>query len=163
LSHFWFSLLFLLPLFLGVLGYVGLAKVRVLGPDDGEWSWFLLVRFLSLPFAISGVICYSCLWLELVLPVILLASVSRPGILDLSRVSVVRVLSAGKRSSFRGGVQISGVQTCLLAEDECLKQGLSQKMCCFCSLHAHLHRLVSEGHRTQDDSLTCSGSQRPPG
>ena len=112
---------------------------------------------------ISGVSCCSCLWLELVLPVILLASVSRPGILDLSRVSVVRVLSAGKRSSFREGVQISGVQTCLLAEDECLKQGLSQKMCCFCSLHAHLHRLVSEGHRTQDGSLTCSGGQSPPG
>jgi hypothetical protein len=24
----------------------------VLGSDDGEWSWFLLVRFLCLPFAI---------------------------------------------------------------------------------------------------------------
>jgi hypothetical protein len=30
----------------------GLAEVGVLGSDDGEWSWFLLVRFLSLPFAI---------------------------------------------------------------------------------------------------------------
>jgi hypothetical protein len=27
-------------------------EVGVLGPDDGELSWFLLVRFLSLPFAI---------------------------------------------------------------------------------------------------------------
>jgi hypothetical protein len=26
--------------------------VGVLGSDDGEWSWFLLVRFLRLPFAI---------------------------------------------------------------------------------------------------------------
>jgi hypothetical protein len=75
---------------------------------------------------------------------------------------VVRVLSAGKLSSCREGAQISGIQTCLLAEDEGLKQGLSQKMCCFCSLHAHLHRLVSEGHRTQDDSITCSGDQSPP-
>jgi hypothetical protein len=24
----------------------------VLGSDDAEWSWFLLVRFLRLPFAI---------------------------------------------------------------------------------------------------------------
>jgi hypothetical protein len=35
-----------------VLGYPGLAEVEVLGSDDCEWSWFLLVRFLSLPFAI---------------------------------------------------------------------------------------------------------------
>ena len=34
--------------FSGVLGYPGLAKVGVLGSDDGEWSWFLLVRFLFL-------------------------------------------------------------------------------------------------------------------
>jgi hypothetical protein len=33
---------------------------------------------------ISGVICYSCLWLEIVPPVILLASVSRPGSLAVS-------------------------------------------------------------------------------
>jgi hypothetical protein len=26
--------------------------VGVLGSDDGEWSWFFLVRFLHLPFAI---------------------------------------------------------------------------------------------------------------
>jgi hypothetical protein len=38
--------------FSGVLGYSGLANVGVLGSDDGEWSWFLLVRFLHLPFAI---------------------------------------------------------------------------------------------------------------
>jgi hypothetical protein len=38
--------------FLGVLGCPGLGKVGVLGSDDGECSWFLLVRFLCLPFAI---------------------------------------------------------------------------------------------------------------
>ena len=38
--------------FLGVLGYTGLAEVGVLVSDDGEWSWFLLVRFLRLPFDI---------------------------------------------------------------------------------------------------------------
>jgi hypothetical protein len=36
-------------------------------------------------------------------------------------------------------------------------------MCCLCSLHAHLHRLVSEGQGTQDGSLACSGGQSPPG
>jgi hypothetical protein len=38
--------------FLGVLEYPGLAEVGVLGSDDGEWSWFLLVKFLCLPFTI---------------------------------------------------------------------------------------------------------------
>ena len=38
--------------FLGVLGCPGLAELGVLRSDDGEWSWFLLVRFLRLPFAI---------------------------------------------------------------------------------------------------------------
>jgi hypothetical protein len=38
--------------FLGVLGYLGLAEMGVLGSDDGDWSWFLLVRILHLPFAI---------------------------------------------------------------------------------------------------------------
>jgi hypothetical protein len=37
--------------FSGVLWYPGLSEVEVLGSDDGEWSWFLLVRFLHLPFA----------------------------------------------------------------------------------------------------------------
>ena len=41
---------------------------------------------------------------------------------------MVRALSAGKLSSYREGAQISGVRTCLLAEDEGLKQGLSQKL-----------------------------------
>jgi hypothetical protein len=76
---------------------------------------------------------------------------------------MVRAHSAGKVSSCREGAQISGVQTCLLAEDEGLKQGLSQKMCCLCCLHAHLHRLVSKGHGTQDGSLTYCGDQSPPG
>jgi hypothetical protein len=44
-----------------------------------------------------------------------------------------------------------------------LKQGMSQKICCLCSPHAHLHRLFSKGHGTQDGSLTCSGGQSPPG
>jgi hypothetical protein len=38
-----------------VLGYLGPAEVGVLTSDDGELSWFLLVRFLHLPLTI----CYS--------------------------------------------------------------------------------------------------------
>jgi hypothetical protein len=76
---------------------------------------------------------------------------------------VVRVLSSGKLSSCREGTQKSGVQTCLLAEDEGPNQGLSQKMVCLCSLCAHLHRLVSEGPKTQDSLLTCSEVQSLPG
>jgi hypothetical protein len=37
------------PCFKGMLGYPGLTVVGVLGCDDAEWSWFLLVSFLSLP------------------------------------------------------------------------------------------------------------------
>jgi hypothetical protein len=46
----------------------------------------------------------------------MLASISIPGRLALSLVSVVRVLSAGKLSSCREVAQISDVLTCLLAE-----------------------------------------------
>jgi hypothetical protein len=51
-----------------------------------------------------------------------------------------------------------------------LKLGLSQKLCCFClsqklcsfySPHSHLCRLVSEGSRIQDCSLTCSNRALP--
>jgi hypothetical protein len=65
---------------------------------------------------ISGASCFSCLWLELVPQMTLLASISRLGRLALSLVSVVRVFSAGKLSSCMEGAQISGVRTCLRAE-----------------------------------------------
>jgi hypothetical protein len=38
--------------FSGVLGYPGLSVVGILSSDDAQSSWFLLVRFLHLPFAI---------------------------------------------------------------------------------------------------------------
>ena len=65
------------------------------------WCQMILVSVSKIPsFAflhvvLSGVSCYSCLWLEIVPPVILLASVSTPGSPTLSGVSVVRALSAG--------------------------------------------------------------------
>ena len=55
--------------------------------------------------------------------------------------------------------------TCLLAEDEGPKQGLSlklcqfclsQKLCSFCSPHSHLSRLVSERFRSRDGCPRCS-------
>jgi hypothetical protein len=88
---------------------------------------------------------------------ILLASFSWPGRLALSWVSVVRTFSAGKLSSCREGGQISGVRTCLLAEDEVLKQVLSQNLCSFCSPHSHLGQVVSAGSGNQDGSPTCCG------
>ena len=75
-----------------------------------------ILKFALHHLVISESSCYSCLLLELVPRVIILASISRPGRLDLSLVSVVRVFSAGKLSCCREGVQISGVRTCLLAE-----------------------------------------------
>ena len=70
---------------------------------------------------------------------------------------MVRTLSAGKLFSYREGAQISGIWTYFLAEDEGLKQGLSQKLCSFCSRPSHLHSLVSERSRTRDGSPRCSG------
>jgi hypothetical protein len=35
-----------------VLGCPGVGQMGMLGSDDGEWPWFLLVRFLCLSFAI---------------------------------------------------------------------------------------------------------------
>jgi hypothetical protein len=94
---------------------------------------------------------------------------------------VVRVISAGKYSSCRDGAQISCIWTCCLAEDEGVKQGLSQKLCCFylsqklccfclsqklcsfCSSHSHLHNLVSERFRIRDGSPSCSCKALPGG
>ena len=69
---------------------------------------------------------------------------------------MIRILSAGMLSSCREGAQIAGFWTCLLAEDEGSKQGLSQKLCSFCSRHSPLHSLVSERSRTRDGSPRCS-------
>jgi hypothetical protein len=74
---------------------------------------------------------------------------------------VVRSLSAGKLSSCREGGQISGIQTCLLAEDEGPKQCLSKNLCSFCRLHSHLCRLVLSGSGNQDGFPRCCGKALP--
>jgi hypothetical protein len=89
--------------------------------------------------------------------VILLSFISTPGRLALKGVSVVRALSAHKLSSCSEGGQISGIWTCLLAEDEGLKQGLSQNLCSFCSPHSHLCRIVLEESGNQDGSPRFCG------
>jgi hypothetical protein len=97
---------------------------------------------------ISGVSCYSCLWLELVPQVIMLATISRPGRLALSWVSVVRVLSAGKLSSCRKGAQISGVRT-----------WETSSLLSFCSLSTLSRQaILLQGRRTD---IWCSNL--PPG
>jgi hypothetical protein len=130
------------------------------------WWWVVLVSvkkrkiltFAICHLVISGVSWYSWLWLELVLLVILLASISRPGTLDLSLVSVVRALSAGDLSSCREGAQISGVCRRWRPETGSVPETVS-----FCSPHSHLHRLVSEGSKNQGGSLRCSGKALPGG
>jgi hypothetical protein len=99
-----------------------------------------ILMFAFHHLVISGVRFSSCLWLELVPPVILLASVSSPesqwsehsaGKLSSCRgcaqksgaqihllIPGVRALPGGQLSSDREGVQGSGSLLCLLAEDE---------------------------------------------
>jgi hypothetical protein len=69
-----------------MLGCPGLGEVGVLRSDDGEWSWSVskILTFAFHHLVISAVSCYSCLWLEIVPLMILLASISRPGRLALS-------------------------------------------------------------------------------
>jgi hypothetical protein len=51
---------------------------------------------------------------------------------------------------------MSEAQIYFLAEDEGLKQGLSQKLCCFCILQALLSRLVSKAPGIQGGFITFS-------
>ena len=98
---------------------------------------------------ISGISCYSWLWLELVTPMILIASISRPGRYLLSFQWPLFSLQA---SSLLSGK----LHRYLLAEDEGLKPGLSQNLC-----HFHLSQkwLASVVH-----TLTCTDqSLRDPG
>lgn len=77
-----------------------------------------ILTFVFHHLIISDVRCSCCLWLEPIPAVILLASVSTPGSPTLSWVPVVRALSAGKLSACMEGIQKSGTQIHLLAEDE---------------------------------------------
>jgi hypothetical protein len=82
-------------------------------------SMILTFAFSHLVF--SGVRFSSCLWLDLIPHVILLASGSTPGSLTLFWVPAVRALSAGKLSSCTESSQRFRSQLYLLAEDEVQK------------------------------------------
>jgi hypothetical protein len=72
---------------------------------------------------------------------------------------VVRALSAGRLSSFREGAQISGVRTCLLAEDEGPKQDLFQKL-----LASVVHTCTCPvlSHRDPGTKMAPSGTPAKP-
>jgi hypothetical protein len=78
---------------------VGVSKIGWGGSSVFWWWWGALVsvsKIITFAFChllISGVSCYSSLWLELVPPMILLASVRSPGSPSLSWVFLVQVLS----------------------------------------------------------------------
>jgi hypothetical protein len=91
-----------------------------------------ILKFAFCHLFISGVSCYSCLWLELVPLMILLASISRPGRLALSSEFQWSEPSLQASSPLTGKVHRYLVfLTCLLAEHEGQKQDLSQKLCHF--------------------------------
>jgi hypothetical protein len=115
---------------------------------------------------ISGASCYSCLWLELVPQVILLASISRPGRLDLSSEfqwsehslhassplmgKVHRYLALGLHSWLKTKAQN---RTCPEAE---LLWPVPEAVS-FCIIHSHLCRILSEEFWNQDACSRCSG------
>jgi hypothetical protein len=115
---------------------------------------------------ISGASCYSCLWLELVPQVILLASISRPGRLALFSEfqwsehslqasspltgKVHRYLASGSPSWPKTKAQNS---TCPEAE---LLWPVPEAVS-FCILHSHLCRILSEESWNQDVCSRCSG------
>jgi hypothetical protein len=114
-------------------------------------SNILIFAFCHL--VISGVRCSNCLWLELVLSVILLASVNTPGSPVLSWVPVVRALC-------RQALLLQGRCTEVWSSDPPLgwrwrpKRTLSNKLCCFCGPCAPLYGLVSERPGIQGGTLT---------
>jgi hypothetical protein len=69
---------------------------------------------------------------------------------------VVRALSAGQLSSCREGAQMTVVRTCLLAEDEGLKQGLSKKM-----LASVVHTLTCADLSWQDPGMKMAPADAP--
>jgi hypothetical protein len=104
--------------------FVGVSWTRCGGSTGFGWCCVVLVsvsKILMFAFShlvIFGVRCSSCLWLKLVHPVSLLASVRTPQSPVLSWVLGVRALPVGKLSSGWEGAQRSEDQLRFLAEDE---------------------------------------------
>jgi hypothetical protein len=97
-----------------LFGCVRLCRTHCGESSGFRWCWVVLVsvgKFLMFAFrhlVISGITHYSCLWLELVPPLILLASVSTLGIPTFSWVKSVRVLSEGKFAEVWSSAMIPG-------------------------------------------------------
>jgi hypothetical protein len=113
---------------------------------------------------ISGVSCYSCLWLEIVPLVILLASIRRPGRLALSsefqwseHTLQASCLLTGKvhRYLVFGPPSLQNMKADTGPVPEAMLLWPVTEAVSFSSPHSHLHRLVSEGSRNQDVSPRC--------
>ena len=143
------------------------------GGSAGFWWWWValvsvskILKFTFRHLVISGVSWFSCLWLEVVPQVILLASISRPGRLDLSSEfqwsehslqasspltgKVHRYLALGPPSWPKTKAQN---RTCPEAE---LLWPVPEAVS-FCILHSHLWRILSAGSQNQDVCCRCSG------
>ena len=135
-----------------------------------RWEcWVLMMvlvsvsRILTFSFChlvIPGVICYSCLWLEIVPQVIMLTSIGRPGRLALSSEFQWSEHSLQASSPLAEKVHrylefrpISWPK--IKARNRaCPRSWVTSTYPC--SPHSHLHRLDSEGSRNQDGSPRCS-------
>ena len=120
-----------------------------------------ILMFAFRHLVISGVSCYSCLWLELVPQVILLASISRPGRLVLSSEFQWSEHSLQASSPLAGKVH-RGLE---LSSASWLKMKAQKGPCsriCVASAHTLLQRLDSEEPEIQDGPFTCSTCQSPP-
>jgi hypothetical protein len=143
----------------------------------GFWSWWVVLvsvsKILTFTFChliISGVSWFSCLWLELVPQVIILASISRPGRLDLSSEfqwsehslqasspltgKVYRYLALGPPSWPKTKAQN---RTCPEAQ---LLWPVPEAVS-FCILYSHLCRILSEESCNQDVCSRCSCQEFP--
>ena len=125
-----------------------------------------ILTFTFRHLAIFGFSCYSCLWLEIVPQVILLASISRPGRLHLCSEFQLSEDSLQASSPLTGKVHRymflrppswpktkSQNRTC--PEAELLwpfPEGVS-----FCILHSHMSRILSEESWNQDVCSRSSG------
>jgi hypothetical protein len=125
-----------------------------------------ILTFVFHHLVISGVSCYSCLWLEFVPLLILLASISRPGRLVLSSEFQWSEYSLQASSPLTGKVHRYLVfgppswQKMKARNWTCPRTVLHwpvTEAVSFCSPHSHLHRVGSEGSGSQDGSPRCSG------
>ena len=133
-------------------GVLGVSRTCCSGSTELWWYWVVLLSVSkSLKFSfhhlvISAVRCSSCLWLVLVPPVILLATVSTPGSWTLS-LSLLN--PSGQSTLCRQALLLQGRCTDIWSSSLSAgwrwrpKETLSKKVCCFCVPCTLRFRLVS--------------------